>query len=207
LKNYPHRDKLLLNRYDEINNRGQMKTAIEQLSTYKSVHLNRKNIRTHFIGVPMIIWAVALLLAGINFEIESALLTDAFNVQSINFTLTAVLSVLVLIYYLLLSLPLALLALLLFGPLMWSVHFVVAMEYHTLIALITFVVGWIIQFIGHHFEKAKPAFIDDLNQLLIGPLFVIAEIYFILGQGKALDKIITEKAIEKRRFFELKKAQ
>ncbi|NQZ22754.1 MAG: DUF962 domain-containing protein [Colwellia sp.] len=184
-----------------------MKTAIEQLSTYKSVHLNRNNIRTHFIGVPMIIWAIALLLAGINFEIESSVLKDIFGLQSIKFTLTAILSVSVFIYYLLLSLPLACLALLLFGPLMWSVHFVVAMEYHTLIAFITFVVGWVIQFIGHHYEKAKPAFFDDLNQLLIGPLFVIAEIYFLLGQGKVLDQNITAKAIEKRRSFELKKAQ
>jgi len=183
-----------------------MKSAIEQLSTYKSVHLNRKNIRTHFIGVPMIIWAIALLLAGVNFEIEPSTLNEVFGNQSIKFTLTAILSVFIFIYYLLLSAPLALLALVLFGPLMWSVHFVVTMEHHTLIAFIVFVVGWIIQFIGHHYEKAKPAFFDDINQLLIGPLFVIAEIYFLLGHGKALDKNITEKAVDKRRIFEQKKA-
>lgn len=183
-----------------------MKTAIEQLSTYKSVHLNRKNIRTHFIGVPMIIWAIALLLAGITFEIDSSTLNEIFGTQSIKFTLAASLSVIVFIYYLLLSVPLALLALVLFGPLMWSVHLVVAMEYHTLIAIVVFVIGWIIQFIGHHYEKAKPAFLDDINQLLIGPLFVIAEIYFLLGRGKILDEDITEKAIKKRRIFELKKA-
>jgi len=28
-----------------------MKSAVEQLSTYKSVHLNPRNIRTHFIGI------------------------------------------------------------------------------------------------------------------------------------------------------------
>jgi uncharacterized membrane protein YGL010W len=184
-----------------------MKTAIEQLSTYKSVHLNRKNIRTHFIGVPMIIWAIALLLAGITFEIDSATLNEIFGTQSIKFTLTASLSVVVFIYYLLLSVPLALLALVLFGPLMWSVHVVVAIEYHTLIAIIVFVIGWVIQFIGHHYEKAKPAFFDDINQLLIGPLFVIAEIYFLLGGGRIMDKEITEKAIKKRRIFELEKAQ
>jgi len=184
-----------------------MKSAIEQLSTYKSVHLNRKNIRTHFIGVPMIIWAISLLLAGVAIEVDSETLNDLFGTPSINFTLAACLSIVVFIYYLLLSLPLALLALILFGPLMWSVHLVVTMEHHSLIALIVFVIGWIIQFIGHHYEKAKPAFFDDINQLFIGPLFVLAEIYFLLGQGKSLDKNITAKAIEKRRLFELKKAQ
>jgi uncharacterized membrane protein YGL010W len=184
-----------------------MKSAIEQLSTYKSVHLNRKNIRTHFIGVPMIIWAIALLLAGVAIEVESATLKEFFGTQSIKFTLAACLSMVIFIYYLLLSLPLALVAFALFGPLMWSVHLVVTLENHTIIALVVFVIGWIIQFIGHHYEKAKPAFFDDINQLFIGPLFVVAEIYFLLGQGKVLDKNITAKAIEKRRLFELKKAQ
>jgi uncharacterized membrane protein YGL010W len=184
-----------------------MKSAIEQLSTYKSVHLNRKNIRTHFIGVPMIIWAIALLFAGVNFEIESSTFNEIFGTQSITFTLAAILSVFIFLYYLLLAVPLALLALILFGPLMWSVHYVVTLEHHTLIAFIVFVVGWVIQFIGHHYEKAKPAFFDDINQLLIGPLFVIAEIYFLLGLGKVLEKKITEKAVDKRRIFEQKKAQ
>ncbi|MFB0981791.1 MAG: DUF962 domain-containing protein [Alteromonadaceae bacterium] len=184
-----------------------MKSAIEQLSTYKSVHLNRTNIRTHFVGVPMIIWSIALLLASLSFEVESAFISQYFGVETISFTLAGILSVGVLIYYLILSFPLGILAFFLFGPLIWSVHQVVNIEYHLMIAISVFVIGWVIQFIGHHYEKAKPAFMDDINQLLIGPLFVIAEIYFLLGRGQFLDKNITEKAVEKRRIFEQKKAQ
>jgi len=44
-----------------------------------------------------------------------------------------------------------------------------------------FVVGWIIQFVGHYFEGRKPAFVDDLVGLIIGPLFVAAELGFMLG--------------------------
>ena len=184
-----------------------MKSAVEQLSTYKSVHLNRKNIRTHFVGVPMIIWSIALLLASFSFEIESAFISNIFGIEHLRFTLAGIFSFGVLIYYLILSFPLGILAFVLFGPLMLSVHYVVEMENHIVIAISVFVVGWIIQFIGHHYEKAKPAFMDDINQLLIGPLFVIAEIYFLLGRGKGLDKNITKKAIEKRRIFERTKAQ
>lgn len=184
-----------------------MKSAVEQLSTYKSVHLNRKNIRTHFVGVPMIIWSIALLLAGFSFEIESAFISNSLGLEHVNFTMAGIFSVGVLIYYLILSFPLGILAFVLFGPLMWSVHFVVNMEYHIIIAMSIFVIGWVIQFIGHHYEKAKPAFMDDINQLLIGPLFVIAEIYFLLGRGKVLDKKITDKAVKKRHEFERKKAQ
>jgi len=184
-----------------------MKSAVEQLSTYKSVHLNRKNIRTHFVGVPMIIWSIALLLASFSFEIESDFINHYIGVEPLSFTLAGILSVGVLIYYLILSFPLGILAFVLFGPLMWNVHHVVNMEYHIAIAISVFVLGWIIQFIGHHYEKAKPAFMDDINQLLIGPFFVIAEVYFLLGRGKILDQNITKKAIEKRRVFEQKKAQ
>ena len=44
-----------------------------------------------------------------------------------------------------------------------------------------FVVGWVVQLIGHGFEGRKPAFLDDLVGLLIGPLFVVAEAGFLLG--------------------------
>lgn len=182
-----------------------MKSVIEQLSSYKSVHLNKKNIQTHFVGIPMIIWSIALLLASVSFEVKSSLLTEFLAIESLNVTFTAILSIIVLCYYIALSVSLAFWALLLFGPLMWSVHTVVQMEHYIVIAISVFVLGWIIQFIGHYFEKAKPAFFDDINQLLIGPLFVIAEIYFLLGLGKQLNKNITEEAIRKRRLFEQEK--
>jgi uncharacterized membrane protein YGL010W len=44
-----------------------------------------------------------------------------------------------------------------------------------------FVLGWVVQFIGHGFEGRKPAFLDDLVGLLVGPLFVVAEAGFLLG--------------------------
>ena len=47
-----------------------------------------------------------------------------------------------------------------------------------------FVLGWLIQFIGHYWEGRKPAFMDDVVGLLIGPLFVAAEMGFALGLRK-----------------------
>jgi uncharacterized membrane protein YGL010W len=44
-----------------------------------------------------------------------------------------------------------------------------------------FVVGWAIQFVGHHYEGRKPAFVDDVTGLIVGPLFVVAELAFMLG--------------------------
>ena len=53
-----------------------------------------------------------------------------------------------------------------------------------------FVVGWIIQFIGHYYEGRKPAFVDDIIGLMIGPLFVWAEIVFAAGRRQELLKAI-----------------
>ncbi len=51
--------------------------------------------------------------------------------------------------------------------------------------LILFIGGWILQFIGHTvFEKKRPAFMDNLIQLLIGPLFFVIEVLKKIGVTK-----------------------
>ncbi|WP_286235716.1 DUF962 domain-containing protein [Thalassotalea sediminis] len=176
-----------------------MKSLTEQLSTYKSVHLNHKNIWTHFIGIPLIIWAVALMISSLGFTVTLTELTFHVN-------LMMVISLVILCYYIILSPQLAVLALLLFGPLIYSALMLSSIDNKWLVALAAFTVGWIFQFIGHGFEKAKPAFIDDLNQLLIGPLFLLAELYFACGGLAQLNKKVTEQALVKRTQFEEKRA-
>ena len=39
----------------------------------------------------------------------------------------------------------------------------------------------------------KPAFFDDAKQLLIGPLFVLAEVIFAMGAQRALQHYIEER--------------
>lgn len=57
-----------------------------------------------------------------------------------------------------------------------------------------FVVGWIIQFVGHYYEGRKPAFVDDVSGLIIGPLFVVAEAAFMLGLCPALKSAVETSA-------------
>jgi len=75
------------------------------------------------------------------------------------------------------------------------------------IAVGLFVIGWIIQFIGHYYEKAKPAFVDDLSQFLIGPLFLMAEVYFMLDLEPELKARVTSLAVEKRKALEKRKRE
>jgi hypothetical protein len=60
-------------------------------------------------------------------------------------------------------------------------------------ALGIFVAGWALQFWGHHFEGMKPAFYDDVKQLLIGPVFVLAEAFFIFGAKPELRRYIEDR--------------
>ncbi|MCY1314444.1 hypothetical protein D9M70_650910 [compost metagenome] len=57
-----------------------------------------------------------------------------------------------------------------------------------------FVVGWVIQFVGHYYEGRKPAFVDDLMGLIVGPLFVVAELSFLLGLRAEVERAVEERA-------------
>jgi uncharacterized membrane protein YGL010W len=50
----------------------------------------------------------------------------------------------------------------------------------------SFVLGWVIQFVGHYYEGRKPAFVDDLIGLLVAPMFVVLEVLAGLGLFKPL---------------------
>ncbi len=150
-----------------------MKTITEQLTTYASYHRDRRNIATHFFGIPMITAGVAVLLARPSW----GLLTPA-----------TVVAVGASIFYLRLELRFgALMTALMAGNL--AIGMTLAAQSTAIwlgSGLFLFVVGWIIQFIGHAWEGKKPAFVDDLVGLLLGPLFITAELVFALGLRREL---------------------
>mgnify|MGYP006183667843 CR=1 FL=1 len=54
-----------------------MKTLNDQLSQYAAYHRDRRNIVTHFVGIPMIVLAVVVLLARPAFEVAGLSLSAA----------------------------------------------------------------------------------------------------------------------------------
>ena len=161
-------------------------TSIEQnLTQYAAYHRDRRNIATHFVGVPMIVFSVVLALAVVSIP-----------VGPISVTLAAIVSIAACAYYLRLELTLGLtMAVALF--LMCAAASEITHRTGTAaslgIAAAIFVVGWAIQFVGHRFEGMKPAFFDDAKQLLIGPLFVCAEAFFLLGAKPGLRRYIEDR--------------
>ena len=154
------------------------RSAPELLNQYAEYHRDRRNILTHFVGVPMIVFAVAVLLAGWSFKLAGLALTPAWLV----FALVAV-------WYLTrghLGIGLATTAGV--GLLMLMARRVSGGSLMQWLAwgLGFFVVGWVIQFVGHYYEGKKPAFADDIVGLLVGPMFVVLELLAPLGLFKGL---------------------
>ena len=162
-----------------------MKTLVDHLAQYAAYHRDRRNIASHFIGIPMIVLAVAVLLSRPGFEIAGLWLAPA--------TLTALAAA---VFYLRLDTRFGLFMSLLLGLCLWAgASLAVASTALWLMAGIgLFVVGWIIQFIGHYYEGRKPAFVDDVMGLVVGPLFVVAELAFLLGLRKDVEQAVVERA-------------
>jgi uncharacterized membrane protein YGL010W len=158
-----------------------MKTLEEQLANYAAYHRDSRNIATHFVGIPMIVVAVATLLSRPAVDLGGITASPALLVAA----LTA-------LYYLVLDLRLGVLMTALLAG---AVSFGAWAAAQTTAAWLAwgvggFVVGWVFQFIGHFWEGRKPAFVDDLIGLIIGPLFVTVELLFIAGLYRSLQQRI-----------------
>jgi uncharacterized membrane protein YGL010W len=60
--------------------------------------------------------------------------------------------------------------------------------------LAVFVIGWVIQFVGHIYEGRKPAFVDDVVGLLVGPMFVVGEVLMMAGMLRSMHSLIEAQA-------------
>jgi len=155
-----------------------MRPAIDLLTQYAQYHRDRRNIISHFIGVPMIVFAVGVLLTKPVFVLAGVAVTPAWLVFALasawylsrgDLVLGAAVSLGV-------------------GLLIVLAHRVGGQGTWAWLAsgVGFFVLGWVIQFIGHWYEGKKPAFVDDIVGLLVGPMFVTAEALFGLGWNKSL---------------------
>lgn len=162
-----------------------MKNLVDHLSQYASYHRDPRNIATHFVGIPLIVLAVTILLSRPGWDVAGMWLSPAL--------LAAAVSVW---FYLRLDLRFGLVMGVLLGLCLW-VGQMLAVQSTALwlgSGLAAFVVGWIIQFVGHYYEGRKPAFVDDISGLIIGPLFVVAEAAFMLGLCPALKQAVERNA-------------
>lgn len=157
---------------------------------YAAYHRDRRNILTHFIGIPMIFAAIAMWLV---FPLGKSWGAYGITGAWLMWALTS-------FWYLTRGHALL-------GVATATVNGVLVALAHALVAqapgwgmagwqlgMALFVVGWVFQFVGHYWEGRKPAFVDDIVGLLVGPMFVVAEWLMALGLLKDLHQQVQAEA-------------
>lgn len=144
-----------------------MKTADQWLDKYGESHQNPVNKLIHWICIPAIVVSLLGLLISVPMP---------WDFPHLN--LATILLVLSIGFYAKLSTRLAA------GMVVVSVGTYSAALSLTALSiplwvssLVIFVIAWIAQFIGHKIEGQKPSFFEDLQFLLIGPLWLLGFIY------------------------------
>ena len=156
-------------------------TLVDRLAKYAEYHRDKRNIATHFLGIPMILVGTQSALARVGIgPLNAAVGATGLATR----------------YYRALDPA--------YGAAM-GVALGATCAAGTAIAALPlplwagataglFVGGWALQFLGHYFEGKKPAFLDDVLGLLDGPLFLIAETAFALGLSPELRAEIERRA-------------
>lgn len=158
-----------------------MMSLVDRLVSYAGYHRDKRNIATHFVGIPMIVVGTQAALAKIGIgPLNAAVAATGLATRyyraidpSYGNAMGAVLGATCAMGTAIAALPLPLWAGATGGLL---------------------VGGWAIQFLGHAFEGKKPAFMDDLRGLLDGPLFLVAEAAFAVGLSPELREEVERRA-------------
>lgn len=144
-----------------------MKKVQEWFAEYSITHQHPINKKLHFVAVPLIYISVFGLLWQVPMPLHS------LQVEQITWPL--VLAIPVLLFYLNLSRVLCV------GMTIFTAFVVLFIrwfesEFQTNLTLASFglfIFGWGLQFIGHAIEGKKPAFLKDLQFLLVGPVWIL----------------------------------
>ena len=145
-----------------------------QLEFYDSCHQNTINQWTHVVGLPMIIVGVMMFFSWIRLDFFAAF----------NTAISWLIVLAILVYYFLLDKKVAAIMALVYIIPNWLVGVIVGQapsKTSFIVFLVLFVGGWILQFVGHLFEKQRPAFFSSLIQLLIGPIYFVNKLARKLG--------------------------
>jgi len=139
-----------------------MKNLDQWLTEYAHNHQHPGNKWIHYFCVPLITYSTLGLF-------------DVFSQQpflNLPFSLAYILVALCGFFYLRLNINLGIVLVLISLIIVFSFRYYPDpyTQLYTQIAI--FLGSWLLQFIGHKFEAAKPSFFEDLTFLLIGPLWI-----------------------------------
>ena len=151
-----------------------MQTLQQLLDKYAESHQNKTNKIIHYFCVPAIFFSVI----GLLMSIPSNLIKNLTGISDSLYANWGVVALIpVLLFYIRLSLKMTFLILgfsilCILGNFQMNV-FVELWK----ASVVIFVIAWIIQFYGHKIEGKKPSFLDDIKFLMIGPAWILDDIF------------------------------
>ena len=148
-----------------------MRSVQDWLNAYSESHQNLINKRIHWVCVPLIM----LSLLGILWTLKLPFMNTSyqyFNCATLLITLAS-------IYYFKLS-PFMGIGMIIISSLMILIISYLN-NFGVIPYIFIFTLSWIGQFIGHKIEGKKPSFFEDIQFLLIGPLWILAQFYKFIG--------------------------
>ncbi len=149
----------------------------ELLTEYSKSHKNKINILIHEISVPLILHATIALVCFIPFPNTSMSPSPLFNWGLVFVAFMAI----IYLQFNNLKLYLGLISQVIFMFLI-SIFLMKKYGLYYLVAnILLYIFSWVAQLLGHKIEGKKPSFTNDMNFLLVGPLWVVANIYKLLG--------------------------
>ncbi len=156
-----------------------------QLGSYASVHRDRRNKATHFVGIPLIVFSLLLLLSLWRFELGGR-----------EWPVSLAVAIVAVLGWIALDLGIGVIMAVLLAP-AWYAALALAGVLEApsavwTVFLVLFVGGWVLQFLGHHYEGKRPALLDNIFQGFIGPMFLVAETVVVMGHRPDLARAIGE---------------
>ena len=156
-----------------------------QLGSYASVHRDSRNKATHFAGIPVIVFSLLLLLSLWRFELGGR-----------EWPVSLAVAIVALLGWMALDLGIGVIMAVLMAPAWYAADTLAgalgAPSAVWTVFLVLFVGGWVLQFLGHHYEGKRPALLDNIFQGFIGPMFLVAETVVVMGHRRDLAEAMGE---------------
>jgi uncharacterized membrane protein YGL010W len=144
-----------------------MKNLEFLFDAYSKDHKNAFNQKVHLFCVPLIVYSIMGILWALS----------PVTTLGLGLNLAILFAGVISIYYLYLSIRLALIMIITTVVFFGSFILIEQQDLPLLyISIFIFVVAWIGQFYGHKVEGKKPSFLTDLTYLFIGPLWVVEKL-------------------------------
>ena len=151
-----------------------MKTLEQWFDEYAVSHQNPKNKMIHYICVPSIYFSII----GLLMSIPSQFIANILNLNTpIIENWAVVILLFVLFFYIRLSVTMAI-KIGVFSVICLVLNYYIGQLLSLwMFSIGVFIIAWIGQFYGHNLEGKKPSFLKDLQFLMIGPAWVVENLF------------------------------